>query len=69
MKWTLIFATDDRQMDVFQSEGVSAQAAAKSVRRDHPYLQDYHRCIAAIPDHVTVLTAPSHAGVGDDVFG
>lgn len=68
MKWTLIFATDDRQIDVFLSEGVSAQTAAKFVRKDNPYLCNHHRCIAAIPSHTTVLTAPSHAGIGEDVF-
>ncbi len=66
--WTLIFSTDDRQIEVFRAKGDSAQAAAKSVRRDNPYLNDHHRCIAAMPGYATVLTTPSHAGVGEDVF-
>ena len=66
MTWTLVFY-DDRQVEVFRADGETPTEAARSVRADNDYLAEF-RCIAALPGSPEILTAPSHACVGEDVF-
>lgn len=46
MKWTLIFAVDGREVQVFQAEG-DPSAAARALRNEHEWLRD-HALVAAI---------------------